>query len=569
MIGNKRFTPSIYALIIIAISLLISSCGDNKATTTISGNVLDSNGEPVVNAEVTIFSDPVTASTDASGFFSVEIETGNHTISISKNSTEIYSGSLTAAVDTPLSLDYISTSYTHADASEKLFLKVVGAGLFVLSDGSDTYFSKLGSFRRDSEGYLVNYKGYRLQGFGNATTVLGHIQLDVEPSVIEVSSAGIISYTANGESVNVAQIILAKFISPTRLDSSDHIHCKESFGSGQPIVTAAGNTGTGQILKGSLEGAYECDRGDGFFNKNISINGTGYFSLRDSQTDTIVYALEFPAGTDKQAYLENQSGYLLQGYLASSDGTITDVIGDINVGVSSEPWATTAVTVSLNLDSSETPPSSAFDVNDPDNTSNFSNTIAVYDSLGTSHTVSIYYSKSAENTWQWYAIVGASDAWNDIDEIQAYGALAFNNSGALVSESPVTYSNFGFGFAGGPALDQKITFNFGTSTEEGGTGLDGSTQFGSTSTTSSIEQDGHTAGSLMNVEIQSNGIITGYFNNDWSRSIGQIVLATFPNPERLSVYDSYTWEETAASGSPSIGNPGSSDFGEVLFEDIE
>ncbi len=58
---------------------------------TITGTVLDDGGNPVANAQVTIYSDPVTVTTDSNGFFSVEVEAGDHEIEIVKYGVVIYS----------------------------------------------------------------------------------------------------------------------------------------------------------------------------------------------------------------------------------------------------------------------------------------------------------------------------------------------------------------------------------------------------------------------------------------------------------------------------------------------
>jgi hypothetical protein len=80
-------------------------------TTTVSGTVLDMNGNPIEGAEVTITSNPVTVDTDVDGRFSAIVEVGNHEIVIKKGIEEIYSGNFTCYEDTPLSIGNIQSSY--------------------------------------------------------------------------------------------------------------------------------------------------------------------------------------------------------------------------------------------------------------------------------------------------------------------------------------------------------------------------------------------------------------------------------------------------------------------------
>ena len=85
----------------------------------------------------------------------------------------------------------------------------------------------------------------------------------------------------------------------------------------------------------------------------------------------------------------------------------------------------------------------AFDVTDPGNTSNFSSTLTVYDSLGVSHVINIYFRKDTEtatgNSWEWYAVVNDTDSASGATEVQASGTIDFTSDGALDVESAITY----------------------------------------------------------------------------------------------------------------------------------
>lgn len=132
-----------------------------------------------------------------------------------------------------------------------------------------------------------------------------------------------------------------------------------------------------------------------------------------------------------------------------------------------------------------------FDPEDPGWTSNFSCEVVVYDSLGSQHPAVLYFRKEAElpagNVWEWFAVIGAQDASSGVAEIAAQGTVHFTATGALQSESAITYPVGGFDFAGGADRNQIIDFDFGESIEEGGHGLDGLTQFGAPSAIYGIE----------------------------------------------------------------------------------
>ncbi len=104
----------------------------------VNGTVLDSNGNPVAGAEVTINSDPVTVTTDSKGYFSAMVEAGDHTIVIKKDSMVIYSGPIKLNEGTTLSLSGISTAlYNMAD-----YMPLVEGGSCAyanVDDPSDTF----------------------------------------------------------------------------------------------------------------------------------------------------------------------------------------------------------------------------------------------------------------------------------------------------------------------------------------------------------------------------------------------------------------------------------------------
>ena len=115
--GDKKRLPHIIAMIIIAAGLFIAcgSGGDDPPittpTTTVSGTVLDGNGDPIEGAEVTISSDPVKTSTENNGNFSVDVEVGSHDLKIMMDSVEIHSETISCEEGKPLLLGEIETSY--------------------------------------------------------------------------------------------------------------------------------------------------------------------------------------------------------------------------------------------------------------------------------------------------------------------------------------------------------------------------------------------------------------------------------------------------------------------------
>lgn len=335
---------------------------------------------------------------------------------------------------------------------------------------------------------------------------------------------------------------------------------------------------------------------------DLAVDGDGLFVLNKGNDTYYTRAGQF--GIDKQGYATNPDGYRLQGYQFSTAGGATTVVSDINVAsINSQPRATADISVFANLDSRDTIPA-AFDVNNAATTSNFTSTITTYDSLGNSHVVNVYYRKNQSITaagvpalgasgsfpfggangdawgagygalggteWEWYAVVGSADTTSGVDEIQAQGRLEFNTNGALYFEQTVTSPTGGFDFAGGSTQNQAITFDFGEDIAvDAANGLEGTTQFGSVSTTSFLDQDGYSAGTLKSLTINDEGLMSGIFTNGQTKSIAQVVLAKFISQEGLIKQGNSLYAESFESGQPIVTGPGNSGTGGILANTLE
>lgn len=346
----------------------------------------------------------------------------------------------------------------------------------------------------------------------------------------------------------------------------------------------SGSSGRQPVGRGVLVSAIDKDLSQGSFETtgnvlDMAIDGDGFFVVNDGTGNSFTRAGVF--GTDKDGYIVNPEGDQLMVFLADTTGTITGAMGGVQVKSNiSNPNASSEVTVNSNLDSRETSLAApGFDVTDPIGTSQHSNAITVYDSLGRGHVVTLYYTKLATNQWEWNAVVDAADSASGATEVQARGYLEFNSAGALNDEQLAAPAGFpaagypvgtGFQFNGGASADQAIALNFGTDiANEAGTGLDGTTQFGVVSSTSFQSQDGYAPGELQSVNITPEGILEGLFNNGESRVLGQIAVATFNNPGGLSPQGSNIYAESFSSGQANIGVPQAGGRGRVLSNSLE
>ncbi|HET9957938.1 MAG TPA: flagellar hook protein FlgE [Polyangiaceae bacterium] len=298
--------------------------------------------------------------------------------------------------------------------------------------------------------------------------------------------------------------------------------------------------------------------GDGFFVVTGATNGvTGAFYTRSGQFKI-----------DASGYLVNPEGLKLVGRPAKSDGTLAAGVSSLQVPTAGIPARATAnIQLAANLDASA--PAATFDPLAPSATANASTSIQIYDSLGAAHSLDIYFEKVGDGQWNYHAFLPGSD----LDPVVAgptevgAGSLTFNSNGAL--DSVATNQAISVSFGGGAIAGQTVALEFGSTIADGGTGLDGTTQFSMPSSTSSESQDGYASGALSGVSIGSTGVVEGLYSNGLRLPVGQLVVAKFRSQEGLGRAGQGLWVATAESGDPALGAPGSGGRGSLSSGALE
>lgn len=299
---------------------------------------------------------------------------------------------------------------------------------------------------------------------------------------------------------------------------------------------------------------------------DLALNGNGFF------------AVEAPFGTgftrdgsfhfDKEGHLINGDGYKVIGFQANDEGVISTKTGPIKLGNTTIPAkATEEVKISMNLDSrADIQP---FNPQDPEKTSAFNSSFAVYDNVGTQRIVTVYFNKITDGNWEYHAMVDGAEAQGGQEGTMVEmgnGQLQFNDKGVLQAEIPGLNS---FNFNKGAAPNQQINFDFGKSITEGGDGKDAITQYGSESSVARHTQDGYEAATLGSMSFNDDGVLTASYDNGVSREIGMIAVAKFENNEGLFKTGKNLFKETRKSGQGALGKPGKDGRGEVLSKSIE
>lgn len=312
----------------------------------------------------------------------------------------------------------------------------------------------------------------------------------------------------------------------------------------QSLTSGGGSTQTGQ---GVQVLAVDTDFGQGSYettasNTDLAIDGEGFFIMRDT-SGTQLYTRAGSAHIDKDGYLVDVKDYRVQGHMITN-GVESAALTDLQLGsISSNPVASTTVSIGANLNA------------DAAVGGTYQTAISVYDSLGTSHILTVNYVKTAANAWT--ATATMSDAAGSTAV-----PMTFNSNGVLTVPAanqalgPYTPTN------GASAIN--LTWDLvGTTSNSYKI-----TQYAGGSTTNQLYANGNPRGSLKSINIDSTGVISGFFTNGLTQDVARVVLAGFPCTQGLVKIGNY-FGESYSSGQMTPNNPESGGLGSIQSSTLE
>lgn len=289
---------------------------------------------------------------------------------------------------------------------------------------------------------------------------------------------------------------------------------------------------------------------------NMALDGAGYF-VTSNKDGAFSYTRSGDFTTNINGQLTGLNGNLVMGYPVIAGAVTTNAsLQPINVGQGTTTAATptTDFSFTTNLNASAAVGAT------------YSPTaVSVYDSLGQAHSLSISYTKTATNTWSYNVTVPSSDIQGGTGASTTVGSgtLTFNSDGSLASPTgPIT------NLAVGPLVDGAATLSPSWTLASTASG-DLITQTASDSSTSAQSQNGYAAGTLSSFTVLQNGIVQATFTNGQERAIGQVAVASFANPEGLSLTGGNQYLPSAASGQAVIGIAGAGGLGSIVGSSVE
>jgi len=328
---------------------------------------------------------------------------------------------------------------------------------------------------------------------------------------------------------------------------------------------------------------------------DMGINGNGFFVT--SNNGAVQYTRAGYFGTDKEGFIVDNNGYKLQGYTTNDQGLLQPgVRSDLRIETASQaPKASSSIKQTVNLNSTQTTPTTTpFNPSDP-TSYNSSTSVNIYDSQGNAHVLSQYFVKGANNTWTMNVLIDGRNPGNPAAEDPTTKVatpytvtLPFTSSGALdgskVASTDLKQVNNATTntFEGVLKLDNWVPAisnggtpatwaSNGATANPAGITLDmrGSTQYSSAFAVTSVNQDGYTTGQLSGLEIDDTGQIFARYTNGQSKVQGQVVLANFANVQGLTPMGKTSWTESSESGQPVIGTPRSGTLGALQSGALE
>ena len=423
-------------------------------------------------------------------------------------------------------------------------LAIEGNGFFVLRRGSNQQaYTRDGAFTVNAGNKLVTMDGDFVQGFGvdaNFNIVPGILQdLDIQLGSLSVARATE-NVSLDGDLSAVGTLATeASIISSQALVS----------GSGQPAGGAtaltdlrnAANPAIALFQAGNSITVSRVTKGDRELPPQTFVVGTTGNTLGDFAS-WVADVLGINSGTG----LPGDAGVTVENGMLTIRG---------NPGEQNDIEITTN---DFGSDNADAPLPFTFLKTQSANGSSIYTAFTAYDSLGSpvaiNLTLTLEATPDSGPVWRFYA---ESPGGSGSGRVLGSGTVSFDNEGNFRSATGTEVQvNLG-----GTGAVNPLAFT-----------LDFSKVHGLSVRNSSVilsDQDGFAPGTLTNYAIGVDGTISGTFSNGLSRTLGQVALAVFDNPQGLTAEPDNTYLVGPNADVPNITSPGEFGAGRILGGALE
>lgn len=394
-------------------------------------------------------------------------------------------------------------------------MAIEGSGFFVIKSPTDSQaFTRDGTFSLDANNMLTTANGYRVQGYGtdsNFNIVSGTLT-DLQIPLGMMSSARATSKVSLDGNLNANSTIATQ-------GSILYSQVFQDIGGGAAtsatLLTSVADQATPGVplfadgdvitLKNVLKGGRQLPE------KQFTVTATS--TLGDYAQflhDSIGINTDPAAGGSPGVYVSDGTGAAPAGTLVVEGNSGQK--NDIDISLS----AIHSTNANFNA------PFNFTNIQDADGGSVYTSFFA-FDSLGTPVQINVTMvmdSKTNSGTvWRYY--VESPDSTGSNPALGQTGTLAFDNDGRLMDVANNTIQIPRGNTGAINPMQIELRFDHVTALTSKDSGLVMTTQ------------DGSSTGSLESFSVGIDGVITGTFSNGLTRTLGQVALATFTNPEGL------------------------------------
>jgi len=473
------------------------------------------------------------------------------------NPRQIGLGATTAAITKDFTQGGITNSTSPSD------LAIQGDGFFVLEGAEGRSYSRAGNFALNSENLLVNATGLNVQGYGvndnfelqTETPIDIEIRVGLDKVAQETSNAaltGSMRTSASAETGTQGAVLETVALTDTAsgdpatdpVDAATLLTSVYRSGAAtalfavDDVIAFTATKGERKLEEQSLTVGAGTTLGDlmTLFDETIGIqdNTDGDLTIPDDGV----------AGVQPGVRVDGAAAGSIR--IVGNAGTVNDLsinLGDIRLN-------------GADLDL-------AFHKIQEANGESALVDFAVFDSLGQQVDVKVTMSlesRNASTTTYRYFVESVDDS--DADIAITNGTLIFDSEGKVVDDNTgngtasVTIQR-----ANTAASTLQFTMDLAS--------VNGIVASSDTSTLLLALQDGSAPGTLTSFVIDESGIINGVFDNGIIRTLGQVVLARFPNSQGLVENGQGTYQEGVSSGPAQVVTPGTSGAGTIRSGAVE
>ncbi|APZ95090.1 flagellar hook protein FlgE [Fuerstiella marisgermanici] len=510
----------------------------NSLLTGISGlrghqKMLEVIGNNLANVNTTAFKTARTLFADLMYENNRGASSGTTGVVGSVNPLQVGTGSKVASVDRNFSQGNLE------ETGEQLDAAIDGSGFFIASNGRNQVYTRAGAFSIDENGFLEDAStGYLIQRFGTVgeDTSEGPAFQEVGDNRIQIPIGASLSGSPTTQIAFAGQLGADATGPQNRLITSVPLE-------------VAGVLATGGTLLNDLDTSL-----------------TPY-----ELGDRLQFTWQRPSGEQQKTFLDVDAATTVQDVVDhlqtqfDTDATVTFVDGRINV----EATASGPSEISVRIDDdpentgvSNGDFSTSFGVEEPGrNATVVRNSAHIFDERGAEHILDYTLEKQVDDSWTLSVeLQGTSGQVQD----GLVEGIRFASDGSLAQ---ITGTGEG---------DQDIQVLFSDSTvaqiieiDLGRLGdVNGLAEIGSGVDTTYVT-DGYSPGKLAKVQIDADGTLSGIGSNGVRFPLAQLAIATFRNPDGLSLAGNNYYEESLASGTADIGEALVGDRGAIRASQLE